>query len=179
MKKNLVFKFISIMLVTSFLFQIFSPSIVVAQELIGDQNTDKEVVENTEQIMPTGKIIDELEEKRQSNVKYFLRDDNTFEAAYYVYDVHYLKDGVYKDINNKLVLKYDYSNFSLLPETYENTDNKFDIKFKKNFDNTMPSIPIIMFRNITLVLWPLEGIILLITNKRIIDMILNTKVVEM
>lgn len=49
----------------------------------------------------------------------------------------------------------------------------------KSLDNTVPSIPIIMFRNITLVLWPLEGIILLITNKRIIDLILKTKVVEM
>lgn len=48
----------------------------------------------------------------------------------------------------------------------------------KNNDNTEPTIIKTMFRNITLILWPIEGIMLLIFGKRIGDIIFKTKVIS-
>ena len=48
----------------------------------------------------------------------------------------------------------------------------------KNMDNTLPKISVIVLRNLTLVLWSIEGIVLLISNKRIGDILLKTKVSE-
>jgi len=48
----------------------------------------------------------------------------------------------------------------------------------KNNDNTTSSILKIILRNITYVFWPIEGLIVLISNKRIGDIVFKTKVVE-
>lgn len=48
----------------------------------------------------------------------------------------------------------------------------------KNMDGTVPNILILMLRNVFLILWPVELILVLICNKRIGDMIFNTRVID-
>ncbi len=53
------------------------------------------------------RIIGELPEKRQANIKHFIKEDNTLEAVIYPYPVHYKASGVWKDIDNTLVEQED------------------------------------------------------------------------
>ena len=48
------------------------------------------------------KIIKELEERREANVKYFLKDDFSYEAVVYPEPVHYLDNGKWLDVDNTL-----------------------------------------------------------------------------
>ncbi|MDO6355966.1 DNRLRE domain-containing protein [Caloramator sp. CAR-1] len=74
------------------------------------------------------KIIKEVEEKREKNIKHFLKDDFTYEAAIYPTAVHYLKDGKWKDIDNSLIQAKDEDNLDIL----ENKENSYKIKIAKN-----------------------------------------------
>jgi len=68
-------------------------------------------------------IVRELEEKREENTKYFLKDDGTYEAILYEEPIHYLKNGKWVDINNSL---HDKGNY------YENKENEFTVRIGKN-----------------------------------------------
>ncbi len=57
--------------------------------------------ESTE-VDSTVKILQEDEEKRESNVKHFILENKTYEAVVYDSPVHYLEDGKWKDIDNSL-----------------------------------------------------------------------------
>ena len=48
-------------------------------------------------------ILAEKEELRESNIKHFIREDMSMEAVLYPTSVHYEKDGVWTDIDNRLV----------------------------------------------------------------------------
>lgn len=50
----------------------------------------------------TAKIISEVTEKREESVKYFLCDDGSYVAATYSAPVHYIENGVWKEIDNTL-----------------------------------------------------------------------------
>lgn len=75
-----------------------------------------------------GKIVGEAVEKREKNVKHFLKDDLTSEAVIYNAPVHYLENGKWKDINNSLLDKKDEENNDVL----ENKENDFKVKIAKN-----------------------------------------------
>ncbi len=51
------------------------------------------------------------------------------------------------------------------------------IEIRKD-DNKIPPISIIILRNITVIIWPLECLLILMRKKRIGDIICNTKIVE-
>lgn len=78
-----------------------------------------------------GKIVQELTDKRELNIKHFLKDDNTYEAAVYPLPVHYLDNGAWQDIDNTLVEAKDEEKNSVL----ENTKNDFKIKFANSTQN--------------------------------------------
>ncbi|MEG1497407.1 MAG: DNRLRE domain-containing protein, partial [Clostridiales bacterium] len=80
-------------------------------------------------------IEGELNELRESNVKYFLNTDKTITASTYPYDIHYKNaNGEFADINNTLMVNSD----SEIGDILENTDNSFKIKFsKKAHDKNM------------------------------------------
>jgi len=78
-----------------------------------------------------GKIVQELTDKRELNIKHFLKDDNTYEAAVYPLPVHYLDNGKWQDIDNTLVDTKDEEKNSVL----ENTKNDFKIRFANNAQN--------------------------------------------
>ncbi|MDT8719769.1 hypothetical protein IAI10_24420, partial [Clostridium sp. 19966] len=48
------------------------------------------------------KIVGEINDKREENIKQFLMDDNSYEAVIYNEPVHYYEDGQWKDIDNTL-----------------------------------------------------------------------------
>ena len=69
-------------------------------------------------------IQDEMEGKREENIKHFLTADHTYLAAVYPSAVHYEEDGVWKDIDNTLQLQESGE------ETYyENTASDTHIRF--------------------------------------------------
>lgn len=74
-----------------------------------------------------GKIISELNEKRERNIKHFLKDDMTYEAVEYALPVHYEEGGQWKDIDNSLVetKEEDVNNKEALnSETAESSEDK-------------------------------------------------------
>lgn len=88
-----------------------------------------------------GKIIGELTEKREQNVKHFLKDNLTYEADIYPFAVHYFEDGKWKDIDNTLVDNKDEENNDVL----ENVHNDFKIKIAKNSQSNK-LVPAVRFR---------------------------------
>ncbi|MDW8799530.1 DNRLRE domain-containing protein, partial [Clostridium sp. A1-XYC3] len=77
------------------------------------------------------RIIGEVKEKRQKNVKHFLKEDLTFEAAIYNEDVHYYSDGQWKDIDNSIIDGKDEEN----NDVFENKENDIKIKIAKKVKN--------------------------------------------
>lgn len=76
---------------------------------------------------PDSQIIGEIKEKRESNIKYFLKDDLTYEAAIYQEPVHYMVNGKWEDIDNTLVTKKDENN----NDNYENKSSSYKVKIAK------------------------------------------------
>lgn len=81
------------------------------QVLASDISTKSEKTENsqskikeeiTEAEKAAVKVVKEVEEKRESNIKHYLLEDKTYEAVIYNYPVHYFEDGKWKDIDNSL-----------------------------------------------------------------------------
>ena len=65
----------------------------------------------------------ELKTLRERKVKHYLNEDGTITAQIYNNDIHYLNNGVYREIDNTLVDKGEY---------FENKYNSFKTKFNKN-----------------------------------------------
>mgnify|MGYP000884841634 CR=1 FL=1 len=60
------------------------------------------------------KIIGELTDKKEKNIKRFMKDDHTYEADVYPTAIHYLVSGQWKDIDNSLVDAADEYNVDVL-----------------------------------------------------------------
>ncbi|APM40669.1 hypothetical protein [Clostridium kluyveri] len=73
------------------------------------------------------RIIGEIKEKRERNIKHFLTEDLTFEAAIYNEAVHYYSGGQWKDIDNSIVEGKDDGNNDVL----ENKDSDVKVKVAK------------------------------------------------
>lgn len=73
------------------------------------------------------RIIGEIKEKRERNVKNFLKDDLTFEAAIYNEAVHYYSEGKWKDVDNSMTDGKDEAGNDVL----ENKDNDIKVKIAK------------------------------------------------
>lgn len=94
------------------------------REMLPDES--KLPVENNKK-NKEGKILGEIAEKRERAVKYFLKDDLTYEAAIYNSAVHYFSEGKWKDIDNTLIAGKDEENNDIL----ENKQNDLKVKFAK------------------------------------------------
>ncbi|WP_251862294.1 DNRLRE domain-containing protein [Clostridium sp. Marseille-Q2269] len=98
------------------------------------------VSENQEPEVET-KILKESLEKRESNVKHFIKEDNTYEAVIYNEPVHYLDRGVWKDIDNSFSeiedkKEYTYKENEDIKKTDSHLNNKNDNKIvKKESEN--------------------------------------------
>ncbi|MBM7871480.1 RHS repeat-associated protein [Clostridium pascui] len=94
--------------------------VTTAQEISENINIESEELE--------AKIVGEVKEKREKNVKYFFKDNGTYEAAIYNTPVHYLENGVWKDIDNSLIEEKDEENSNVLG----NRENDYKVKIAKN-----------------------------------------------
>lgn len=74
-----------------------------------------------------GKIVKEVIEKREENIKHFLKDYNTYEAVVYPSPVHYKENGKWQDIDNTLEQTKDESGNDVL----ENKKNDYKVKIAK------------------------------------------------
>lgn len=72
-------------------------------------------------------LIGEEESLRTADSKTFQRVDGSYVIALYSQNVHYMKDGKWEDINNRLT-------FNDKTDEYSNIDNQFSIKFPKSLD---------------------------------------------
>ena len=99
--KKFSLRIISIILTLSLI--LTSLPISVAAETIGE--TEQPVLDTTDTTKEQeATIIEEVEDKREPNVKHFLLSDGTYTAAVYDEDVHILEeDGSYSEIDNSLV----------------------------------------------------------------------------
>ena len=50
----------------------------------------------------------ELVDKRKQREKHFLQENGEIIARIYDEDIHFLKNGVYEEIDNRLILEDDY-----------------------------------------------------------------------
>ncbi|MHB9941512.1 hypothetical protein CF065_07755 [Clostridium sporogenes] len=94
--------------------------------------------DNNEQELET-KIVKEAVEKRESNVKHFLKEDNTYEAVIYNDPVHYLDNGVWKDIDNsfsEIEDKKEYTYKEIDDNKEQDTYINEEKDTKKNNSNT-------------------------------------------
>ncbi|MBT9134320.1 MAG: tRNA3(Ser)-specific nuclease WapA [Firmicutes bacterium] len=69
-------------------------------------------------------IVGEVTEKREQNVKHFLRDDFTYEATVYPVSVHYKENGQWQDIDNALEKQLTADGTSV----YANKKNSYSVK---------------------------------------------------
>jgi hypothetical protein len=74
------------------------------------------------------KIVGEVLEKREKNVKHFLNEDMSYTAAVYPTAVHYLENGKLVDIDNRLTEGVDETSVPVL----ENKKNAYKVKIAKN-----------------------------------------------
>jgi hypothetical protein len=94
-----------------------------------DSDTAATSTDITATTVSTAKIVGEITEKREKNVKYLFKDDQTFEADVYNTAVHYQdSNGQWKDIDNTLVDAKDENGNDVL----KNKENDFGVEISKN-----------------------------------------------
>ncbi len=85
-------------------------------------------------------ITGEITEKRESNVKHFMKDDHSYEAVIYEEPVHYFEDGQWKDVDNSLTDGMDPSVIAdngksvpgSGPNIIKNKANDYEVRFAKS-----------------------------------------------
>jgi hypothetical protein len=120
------FRLLSLTLIISMLVSIF-PMEVFASVTDNPKVDDQMGVQSTPK-KPEAQIVGEIIEKRERDVKYFFKDDNSYEAAIYPFPVHYMNNGKWEDIDNTLNgNKDDQGN-----DIYENMSNEYKVQFRKS-----------------------------------------------
>lgn len=74
-------------------------------------------------------IVNEITEKREPDTKYFLMSDRSIKACVYPQTVHYLHNGSYEEIDNRLEYKTDVNANGY----YENKANSFKVKLPEKY----------------------------------------------
>ena len=118
---------IAVFIVTAFPTQVLAETLnsQSKQTYIEPQLSETEVQASKAKNPP--KILKEVEEKREENIKHFLLDDNTYEAVIYKEPVHYKENGKWQDIDNSLIeTKNELGN-----SVFQNKKNDFKVKIDK------------------------------------------------
>lgn len=107
MGNNIFTKIMVSVVIVSMILQLFSTTIYAVESLTESTSTTEQSTVSEEQNStiqePSKEIKSEIIEKREENIKYFLLEDHTIQAAIYETPVHYMKDGKWEDIDNSLV----------------------------------------------------------------------------
>ncbi|SHH28624.1 DNRLRE domain-containing protein [Clostridium grantii] len=121
---------LAIILLSIFLCNIL-PVTVLAQNLNKDYVEPQFSSAETNASKKDAKIIKEVTEKRERNVKHFFMENNTYQAVIYPYSVHYDNNGKWEEVDNSLVETTDEDNNSVL----QNKSNSYKVKFGKTIDS--------------------------------------------
>ena len=125
MKKLLDFKRI----ISSLLIGCMLVSALPVKALAEGTGETNEATSFAEDVNTYATIVGEITEKRERNVKYLFKDDQTFEADVYNTAVHYQdSNGQWKDIDNSLVDAKDENGNDVL----KNKENDFGVEISKN-----------------------------------------------
>lgn len=119
---------------------------VYAQTVGGDttsitydnEDTDDNNQDSDETVVP--RIIGEVTDMREEYTKHFLNDDYSYEAVVYPEPVHYLEDGEWREVDNRLIETDDTSvtssDVSMAGLTkgnvLKNQANDYEVRFAKN-----------------------------------------------
>ncbi|MDD2376320.1 MAG: RICIN domain-containing protein [Clostridia bacterium] len=134
MYRSVVLKTISVIVIMSMVINLIPLSVYGKENTAISTKKEDKIVTNTE---TKGKVIDEIIDKRERNIKYFYLNNNTVEAAIYPNAVHYMQDGKWIDIDNSLSEIDDTDGQKI----GENKSNSFKVKFAKEAtDNKLISI---------------------------------------
>ncbi|ERK31240.1 DNRLRE domain-containing protein [Clostridium intestinale] len=98
-------KFIKGMTLT--LLMTFLATMIPSYNVVAKEKSTDSSVEVQQGAESGGLIVGEVTEKREENVKHFMKDDGTFVAMMYNNPVHYKEGSEWKDIDNTLVEKDD------------------------------------------------------------------------
>ena len=123
--KQISFFLIFIMLFT------YIPTKSFALELI--PNGESTNAKDTSYTVKPGKIVKEIVEKREKNIKHFLKDDGTYEAVIYPNPVHYLEKGNWQDIDNSLIEVDDADKVG--NKILSTRQNDYNVKIDSNLDS--------------------------------------------
>lgn len=100
-------------------------------EIFAEWSTNIEPIIEDEAIIES-EIIGEVEEKREENVKYFIKEDKSYEAAIYPGAIHYKDEDEWKEIDNSLSESVDSESNQRVLETKQ---NEYDIQFAQNTES--------------------------------------------
>ena len=95
-------RFLSFVLAVLLIFYIL-PISAIANADFGSEDAEESAPLESESTLTSENEAFEVVSLRESNVKHFKTADGTYVAAAYSSPVHYLKDGVWEDIDNRLV----------------------------------------------------------------------------
>ena len=133
MKTNRI-RLISIICVFAFVLTSL-PLTVLATESVAIGNiSDTATVERMDSASDEIAILGEIENMREESVKYFRREDGSIVAAMYDAPVHFQVDGVWKDIDNTLVLDEIVNGVSY----YKNTANNLNVRLPDKLSSNSP-----------------------------------------
>lgn len=119
---------ILVVLATLFTTAFFHPLKALADEIHTDQQVQSMNsiwANNAMDYIDDSHIIGELTELRESNVKQFLREDLLKQIAIYPYSVHYMNNGEWADIDNRLQLVTLENG----EQVYKNIANSYSVSF--------------------------------------------------
>ena len=87
----------------------FLATMIPSYRVVAEEKSTSSIEESSSEqgTESDGLIVGELVEKREENVKHFMKDDGTFVAMMYNNPVHYKEGSEWKDIDNTLVEKED------------------------------------------------------------------------
>lgn len=111
---------------------IFSTIIPVSAAGIKGPPNEKGSKEQSAKLNSKSKILKEVVEKREENVKHFLMSDGTYQAVMYKGPVHYSKNGKWQDIDNSLTEKQDTEDVNESKEELLRESTSFSIKEETN-----------------------------------------------
>lgn len=120
-------RILSFVLACLFVFSLGNSATALAEGIRKSQRLNDYIAEITDKPMEAlaqSLLISEDTDKREENIKHFIRQDKAIEAVIYPYPVHYQKNGEWTDIDNRLELARDASGKAV----YRNKEGSYEVR---------------------------------------------------
>lgn len=87
-----------------------------------------EITDKPTEALVQSPLISEDTDKREENIKHFIRQDKAIEAVVHPYPVHYEENGEWKEIDNRLTLQTRADG----TQVYTNQEGAYQVSFATN-----------------------------------------------